>query len=380
MPYFFKKIWSRVNSFLGGRQAMDKPLMIVIGVLIILGLIMLSSASAVVAYNRYHSSYYFLNRQIYAFMLGLGAFWFFSKFNYQYLKKYALGMLFFSIILLLIVFVPSWGVENNSARSWVEIAGFNFQPSEFVKLTFLIYLSAWFAAKKDRYGQADAGQKSRPFIIVFSIIALLMLLQPDLGTLIIITIISFTVYLVGGGKFKYILSLGAIGLLGLALLISFNAYQKNRFKCVVNPEFSPKEYCYQVNQSLLAVGSGGWLGRGLGQSRQKFLYLPLVENDFIFSVISEELGFILSVAIILLFLFLFYRGYIIAKRAKDDFGRNLSIGIATWLMIQTIINIGGNINLLPMTGVPLPFISYGGTSVLSVMSALGILANISKQS
>lgn len=374
-----KKIFQKLYNKFASKQETDKILITIAGILIITGLIMLSSASSVVAYNKYGDSYYFFKHQLFAYILGIGAFWFFSKFNYKYLKKYALAMLFFSIILLILVFIPSLAREVHGSRSWIEIFGFNLQPSEFVKLTFLIYLSAWFASKQDKHQQINASQKSKPFFLLFALIAGLMLMQPDLGTLIIISIISFTVYLVGGGKIKYILTLGVIGLLGLALLVSINEYQQNRFKCVLDPSFSPQKYCYQVNQSLIAVGSGGLFGRGLGASRQKFLYLPEVQNDFIFSIIGEELGFFLSSLIIILFFILFYRGYIIAKKINDDFGRNLSIGIVTWLMIQAVINIGGIINLLPMTGVPLPFISYGGTAVLSAMIGLGILANISKQ-
>jgi len=188
-----------------------------------------------------------------------------------------------------------------------------------------------------------------------------------------------TVYFISGGSGKYIAAFIGVGLLVMALLVSVNEYQQNRFRCLINPAYSPQKYCYQINQSLIAIGSGGPFGRGLGGSRQKFLYLPEVQNDFIFSIIAEETGWLISVLLVTAYGFIFWRGYLIAKRSADDFGRNLSIGIVTWVAVQAIINIGGITNFLPMTGVPLPLVSYGGSAVLSNLAALGMLINISRQ-
>ncbi|MFH1412625.1 MAG: putative lipid II flippase FtsW [bacterium] len=378
----FKKIFKRLFIRLIQQQEGDKVLLATVAVLIVIGLIMLSSASSVISYQMEGNSYYFLKNQLFALGIGILAFWFFSKFNYQYLKKYALVALFASIILLLAVFIPSLAAESERADSWIEIFGRSVQPSEFVKLTFLIYLSAWFAGKQGEKKEKGAEKKMTPFVIVYAIIAVLMMFQPDFGTLFIITIASFVVYLAAGGRIKHILVLGLIGVLIFAILVSLNKYQQARFKCVANTNFSPESEqleCYQVRQSLIAVGSGGLFGRGLGASRQKFLYLPDAHNDFIFSIIGEELGFVLCVILIILFLVLFYRGYLIARRVDDNFGKYLSIGIVSWLAVQVVLNIGGSINLLPMTGVPLPFISAGGSSLLATMIAIGILANISKQ-
>ncbi|KKR14573.1 MAG: Cell division protein ftsW [Candidatus Falkowbacteria bacterium GW2011_GWA2_39_24] len=370
-------IWEQLIE----QSSSDKVLVTVVALIIIIGLIMLFSASSVVAYNTYSDSYFFLKQQILALVLGLVAFWLLSKFNYQYLRKFALVALIISLGLLLLSLIPGLSQEVHGAKSWVKIFNQTFQPSEFVKLTFLIYLSAWFAGKQEKYRQVNAEHKSTPFFILFAVIALLMLAQPDLGTLVIITISSFTVYFLSGGRIKYIIIWALIGLLALGTLLAIPRFvnQKNRFLCAMDTSYSPDKYCYQLSQSLIAVGSGGWLGRGLGASRQKFLYLPEVQNDFIFAIIGEELGFIFSTIIVLLFFVLFYRGYLIAKHINDDFGRNLAMGIVTWLTIQVIINIGGIIGLIPMTGVPLPFISYGGTAILSGLAALGILVNISKQ-
>jgi len=349
----------------------DRSLVVAIWILVVFGLIMLASASSVVAYNQYQDGNYFIKHQLINYVIGLVVFLLLSRLDFQYFKKLGLPLFIFSIILLLLVFVP--GLASGSrAQSWINIFGFSLQPSELVKLCFLIYLSALFANGR------SASEKTLPFFITYGIIAFLMLLQPDLGTLIIITAVALSVYYTAGGRLKIILAFFALGLLSLLVLVSINPYQKNRFHCFIDPNFSPKEYCYQINQSLIAVGSGGLIGRGIGMSRQKFLYLPEVQNDFIFGIIAEEIGFIFSSVLVLLYVFIFVKGYKTAYRINDDFGRNLAIGIVVWLMVQAIVNIGGVINFMPMTGVPLPLVSYGGSAVLANMAALGILVNISK--
>lgn len=356
----------------------DKGLIIAVALLIIFGLLFLSSASSVYSYNKFSDPYYFVKHQIEALIIGILAFLILSKINYHRWQKYALWFLIFSIFLLLLVFIPGLSRHYGKARSWINIFGFSLQPSEFVKLSFLIYLAAWLETKKDKLTKFSEG--TRPFLIVLSIIALLMVLQPDIGTLSIIAATSLVVYFIGGGNLKYILAIIFISLFLFSIMVLIWQYQLNRFKCVFNPGFSPQDICYQTNQSLIAVGSGGILGRGFGDSRQKLLYLPEVQGDSIFAIIAEESGMIISSLLLLTYLYIFYRGYIIAQKAPDDFGRILAIGIVSWITIQAIINIGGIINLMPMTGVPLPFISYGGTSILSTMMALGILVNISKNS
>jgi len=212
-----------------------------------------------------------------------------------------------------------------------------------------------------------------------AIISILMLAQPDFGTLFIILFASFAAFFVAGGKFSHIMLTVLFGILAVGLLFyAKSTYQNDRFRCYQDPGYDLQEECYQINQSLIAVGSGGWLGRGLGQSRQKFMYLPEVWGDSIFPIIAEEIGFIFSALLIFLYGCLFWRGLRIAQRAPDIFGTALATGIVAWLLIQTFLNIGGMINLIPMTGVPLPFISSGGSSILATLLAIAILANISK--
>jgi len=355
----------------------DRMLLAVISILLIFGLISLSSASSVVAYDKFGDAYYYFKHQLFGLGLGLVAFWFFAKIDYHVWQKYAFGFLVFSILLLLLVFIPGLSANYGKARSWINIFGFSLQPSEFVKLSFLLYLAAWLEARREDLHDYEKG--IGPFVVILGLVGFLMLLQPDLGTLIIIGATSLIVYFVGGGKLKHVLAIILIGLIGLVIMVQIKPYQMNRFKCMFDSSFSPTDICYQTNQSLIAVGSGGLFGRGLGESRQKFMYLPEVSGDSIFAIIAEEAGFVVSVFFIILFLFLFYRGYFIAKYAPDIYGRNMAIGIVSWLTIQAIVNVAGIINIMPMTGVPLPFVSYGGTAILAALSASGILVNISKQ-
>jgi len=354
----------------------DLGLIVIIVVLLVLGLISLSSASSVWAYSKFGDAYYYFKHQLFGLSLGLVSFWFLSRIDYHIWKKYAKQFLIFSIFLLTLVFIPGLSAHYGKARSWIDVFGFSLQPAEFVKLSFLLYLSAWLEERKKDLQNLNVGLM--PFLISLGAIAVLMLLQPDLGTLIIISSTALIVYYVGGGSVKYILGIIILALLGLSIMVQLRPYQLNRFKCMIDPSFSASDICYQTDQSLIAVGSGGVLGRGLGASRQKFMYLPEVSGDSIFAIMAEEDGWIISSLIVICYLILFYKGYSIAKRTDDDFGKNLAIGIVSWITIQAVMNIGGIISLIPMTGVPLPLVSYGGSAILANLSALGVLVNISK--
>jgi len=370
------KLFNQLINYRSEHEA-DKPLLYIVGGIVLFGLVMLSSASSIISYNSHGDSYYFFKRQVFGLLVGLAAFWFFSRIDYQIWRRYALWLLVASIGLLLLVFVPGLAADWGTSHSWINIFGYSLQPSELVKITFLLYLAAWLEGRKKKLG--DIAEGIGPFIVILGVIAILMLLQPDLGTLIIIGVTSLVVYFIGGGHLKHLAVIILLGALAIAFMVNYYPYQANRFKCLINPDYSKKEFCYQINQSLIAVGSGGFWGRGFGASRQKFSYLPEAQNDAIFPIISEETGFIFSSLLVLLYLGLFYRGVIIAKRAPDDFGKILAVGIVTWLTMQALINIGGMVNIMPMTGVPLPLVSYGGSAVLAALAAIGILANISKQ-
>ena len=361
-----------------GEHEADKSLIVSLGIILLFGLVMLSSASAVVSYAKFGNIYNYFSHQLIMVIVSLIFMFIVSKIDYHKWRNYAGSFLIVSIVLLLLVFIPGIRANYGTSRSWINIFGFSFQPSELVKITFLIYLSTWLEVKKGQLGSFYGG--IFPFLATLSVIAFLMMLQPDLGSLFIIAFMAMVVFFVGGGKFKHILI--TLMLAGLVLFLALSlksSYQSDRFKCYQNPGFDTQDQCYQINQSLIATGSGGWFGRGLGQSRQKFMYLPEVWGDSIFPIIAEEIGFVFSTLILLLFLFLFYRILQIAKAAPDAYGTALATGIVSWLAIQSFLNIGGQLNLIPMTGVPLPFISAGGSSAISSLIALGIVINISKQ-
>jgi cell division protein FtsW len=371
---WYRKIFSAHAS----EHEPDKSLITAMFALIIFGLVMLFSATSVVSYARYANTYHYFGRQLIWVLLAFIIFWLVSKINYRSFKKFAVFFLFISVLLLLLVFIPGLRAEYGTARSWINIFGFSFQPSELVKLSFLIYLATWLEAKKSELSSLTSGIV--PFLSILTVISLLMLAQPDLGTLFIIAFTAMVVFFAGGGKIIHIFL--ALVLAGLALFVVLNmksSYQSDRFKCLKDPSYSAQDKCYQINQSLIAVGSGSWFGRGIGQSRQKFMYLPEVWGDSMFPIIAEEIGFVFCSLLILLYLFIFYRGLLIARAAPDFYGSMLAVGIVVWLAVQTFLNIGGMINLIPMTGVPLPFISAGGSAILANLIAMGILVNISKQ-
>lgn len=374
LNHFVKKVLNTRSN----EHEPDKSLISAMIFLIIFGLVMLFSASSVVSYSRYANTYHYFLRQFIWVAISLGAFYFVSKIDYRVLKKFAVFFLFSSIILLLLVFIPGLRSEYGTARSWINVFGMSLQPSELVKLSFLIYLATWLESKKGELNDFSSGIV--PFIVILAVISGLMMAQPDLGTLFIIALTSMVVFFVGGGKLSHIFLVVILGALALFLMLSLKSnYQSDRFKCLKDPAYSAQDKCYQINQSLIAVGSGGWFGRGIGQSRQKFMYLPEVWGDSIFPIIAEEIGFIFSGLLLLLYLFIFYHGLLIARAAPDLYGSALATGIVVWLSVQTFLNIGGMINLIPMTGVPLPFISAGGSAILSNLIAMGILVNISKQ-
>jgi len=355
----------------------DKGLLIALGLLLALGLVFLSSASAVVAYTKTGSSYFYFNRQLVVLLISLVIGFVCYKIDYHFWRKHAFSFLIISCIFLCLVFIPGLSLNINSSRSWINVFGYSFQPSELVKIFFLVYLAAFLESRKKEV--SDFRQGFGPFIIILGIIGGLMLLQPDFGTLFIIASTSLIVYFVGGGKIMHFIMIGLLAIILLFVMVQIKPYQMERFKCVMNPTLNTQKECYQLNQSLIAVGSGGFWGRGLGQSQQKFLYLPEVYGDSIFAIVAEEIGFFFSTAFIGLYLFIFYRSIVIAKHAPDIFGKMLATGVGVWLIVQTFVNIGGVIGFIPMTGVPLPFVSQGGSSVLAAVIALAIVLNISRK-
>jgi len=337
--------------------------------LTVFGLIMVGNVSVVEAYRDFGDKLYYLRLQLQWAGLGLLAFLAASFFDYRKLKFLALPLLIFTLVCLLLVLIPGLGASILGTRRWLSIGPIHFQPAELAKLTFVLYLSSFFATKKSLL----------PFLTILGLIVFLIMLEPDLGTTVVLCATGLAVYFASGAP---ILTIGLIGLTGIAggaVLILSSAYRRERLTTFLNPTADPLGASYHIRQILIALGSGGLFGVGLGQSRQKYEYLPAVTTDSIFAVIAEELGFIGSVAVLLVFLCLIWRGFRIASRAPDDFGRLLAVGITSWVGFQTLVNLGAMVALIPLTGVPLPFISYGGSSLILVLTAMGILINISKQ-
>lgn len=350
----------------------DLALLVTVVILTVFGLFMIYDASSYVAFRDFGDKYRYIKDQLFWVVLGFGALSIFSFFDYHKYYNLALPILISSIILLFLVFIPGIGLKILGARRWINAGFFVLQPSEFVKLALTIYLSAWFSTK----------EKGRflAFLLLIGLVILLVMLQPDMGTAIIILGEAIIIYFLSGGSIWHILSLAPVLLFGGLGLVLTSPYRARRLATFLNPNSGIQESSYHVRQILIALGSGGLFGVGLGNSLQKYAYLPESTTDSIFAIIAEELGFVGAVILLLIMLFIIYRGFYIAVRAKDTFGKLLAGGITSVIAIQTIVNLGAQTALLPLTGVPLPFISYGGSALIINLVSIGILLNISRQS
>ncbi len=356
----------------------DKTLLITVLLLAIFGLIIISSASVVTSYNNFGYNHYYLFHQfLYGFLPGIALLFLLQKIDYRWLKKYALLFLIITLIFLFVVFIPGLGLGLKGASRWIDIVGISFQPSEFIKLTFVLYLAAWL--EKNKKNTKDFANLLIPFVAVVMVIAIPLIMQPDVGTLSIIVLTAVIMYFVSGTKISHIFALAAGGLAGLFLLVQIAPYRMNRFMVFMHPEIDPQGIGYQINQALLALGSGGIFGLGFEHSRQKFNYLPEPIGDSIFAVTGEELGMIGLVILMALFLVFALRGFKIASKAPDNFGKFIAVGITSWITFQALINMAAITSLIPLTGIPLPFISYGGSALITSLVGAGVLLSISRQ-
>ena len=346
--------------------------------LLILGLVVLSSAGIVEGQKKFGSSYYYLTHQIlYGVLPGLALMFLFFKIDYKIWKKVSLLVLFGALFLMILVFMPNWGHDLKGATRWLDIGGLSFQPSEVLKLALIIYLAAWFGNRHDRIRNWSYG--TVPFLIVLSFIAVLLLLQPDIGTLIVVTIISSAIYFFAGSSIKHFLIIGAFVVVAFTLMIAVAPYRLDRIKTFFDPSIDPRGISYQLNQSLIAVGSGGMFGVGFGKSTQKFGFLPEVTNDSIFAILVEELGLVGAGVLIGLFTFFAFLTVKAANNISDKFGKLLVMGVGAWIVGQAFLNIGAIIGLVPLTGIPLPFVSYGGTAMMVLLAGIGIVLNVAKR-
>jgi cell division protein FtsW len=357
--------------------APDYELFAAFAALVIFGLFLLTSASAPVGYDRFGDSYFFIKRQLaFGILPGVLLFFFFAKVDYHAALRLAIPIFIGANILLALVFIPGIGDSfDTGARSWVRIGQFSFQPAEIAKISLIIFLAAWIAKRSDL---TDAMSGFLPIVITGSLPIVLTLLQPDIGTSIVLFSILFGVLFVGGARLAHLLGLAGVGVIGFTILIFVAPYRLARLTTFLHPELDPQGVGYQINQASLAIGSGGLFGLGLGRSRQKYQYLPEVHADSIFAVIAEEMGLVVTLAFLALLAFIAYRGLAIARRAEDASGRLLAAGIVIWFLSQSFFNIGAMVGILPLTGLPLPFVSHGGTALMTALAGAGMLLNVSK--
>lgn len=358
------------------RTSVDPILLLLIIGLTLFGFIMVASASMVVAERFSSDAFFFFRHQLlFGGSVGLVAFLVGIFVPYQWWRRLALPGLLLSLGLLVLVFVPGLQVASGGAARWIGVGPITLQPSEVVKFSFILYLSALLEAKG---ADIRSFRKSVvPFLLIIGVMSTLIILQPDMGTLFSIILIGAAMVFGAGFRLRHLAVLAMSGIALFGLLVNVASYRLDRIIVYLHPELDPQGKGYQINQALLAVGTGGWWGLGFGRSRQKYQYLPEPAGDSIFAIIAEELGLVRTSLLVFLFMVISWRGYIIARRAPDVFGRLLAVGITSWIVSQAFINIGSILGLTPLTGIPLPFISYGGSALVSMLFACGILLNIS---
>jgi cell division protein FtsW len=355
----------------------DKIFLSIVIALILIGVVMFTSASlGILARNETKFYGVLFGQFVFGILGGLVVLFATYKIPYKFWREYSLPLFIFSILLTLLVFVPHVGVAHKGATRWLNIFGFSFQPVEVLKVGFIIYFAAWLSWAKSRV--QDLRFSLLPLGVLLAVIALILGNQPDTKSIILITATGLVMLFVSGAPWKYIIGFFGVALLGFGILVLFQPYLRQRVNTFIHPSQNSSGASYQLQQSLIAVGSGGLFGRGLGQSIQKFNYLPEPQGDSIFAVLGEELGFIGGVLLICLYIAFALRGYRIALYAPDAFSKFLVLGIVTIVTAQSFMNIASIIGVFPLTGVPLVFISQGGTALLISIGMMGIVLNISR--
>jgi len=346
-------------------------------VLFLIGFIALASASAALSTKKFGHPFHYLKHQIiFGILPGifLGFLLFFLPL--RFLKKWALVFLLVNLFLVALVFLPKLGITSGGAKRWLNIGIGSFQPSEFLKLTFIIYISSWMASRASK--QKGVEQTFFAFLIIIIVLSFLLLLQPDTSTFGVIAITGLAIFFLSETPFLHTILFSLMGAVSLFFLLKLTPYRMKRWIVFTNPEIDPLGIGYQIKQALIAVGSGGFFGLGIGFSRQKFGFLPHSISDSIFAIFAEETGFFGCLILVILFLLFFWQSVKIGIRSNDKFARLSAVGIGLWIFFQAFINIGAMIQILPLSGIPLPFISYGGSAIAAESAAVGLLLNISK--
>jgi cell division protein FtsW len=356
----------------------DYLIALTVGVLVVLGVLAVYSSSFALGLLEFGDANYFVVRQVFFSALGTMAMFALMKADYRQLRVVSPLLMLAAIIGLFAVLMPGIGMERNGATRWIAIGGPipPIQPSEFAKLALIVYVSAWLAGRGDNVKVFWLG--FFPCVLLVGFVAGLVMLEPDLGTTIVLVLTTMTLVFVAGASLTHVLAFAGVGGVVATMLILSGEYRTDRIFAFISAEDDPSGRGFQTLQLLIALGSGGIHGLGLGASRQKFFYVPGAHTDGIFAIIGEELGLIGCIVVIALFAFLMVRGFRVILRARDDFGSLLAVGIVSWIGYQALINIGGITRTLPLTGIPLPFLSYGGSALLAMLAGIGILLSVSR--
>lgn len=354
----------------------DYVIILSLAFLVLFGLVVLNSASSNLGQTKFGDSFYYLKHQIYyGLSFGLAGFFLAYKIYYRHFQKFALILLLASIVFLALVFTPL-GFKAGGAERWIRVGPITFQPAEFAKFAVILYLAAWLAGQGQRGKDFLSGFV--PFLILMALVAGLLFKQPATTTVVLILASAMIVYFVSGAQLTYLIGTSAAALAVIAVLVYLTPYRLQRVTSFLNPDADTSAGGYHLNQALIAIGSGGITGVGYGQSTSKISFLPEPIGDSIFAVLAEEFGFVGSVSVVALFGVLVLKTFLLAKKTKDKFGKYLLVGFGSLIGLQVFVNIGAISGLLPLTGVPLPFISYGGTALAVFMTMGGIIANISR--
>ncbi len=355
----------------------DKLFLLSVAILIIFGFFVFSSASlGLLAKEGPRFSNVAFSQIFYGLFLGTIFCIIASRVHYRFWRKYSLIIFAGAAILTLLVFVPGIGLEFGGAKRWIGLGGFTFQPSELLKIAYIIYVATWVSGVKKNSSQLK--HKVAPFLIITAVVGAILLLQPDTDTFFVICAAGVAMLIAGGISWKHILLVALIALIGFAVVIHERPYIKDRLRTFINPAQDSFGSSYQIQQSLIAIGSGGVLGRGFGQSIQKFNFLPEPIGDSIFAVMAEEFGFVGGIGLICMYIFFAFRGFKIVTRAPDSFGGLLALGIVILILTQSFVNMGAMLGVLPLSGIPLLFVSHGGSAMLITLAEVGIVLNISR--
>ena len=352
--------------------------MITVGLLLLLGLVMILSASSVTSFATYGSSFMFFNKQVLWAAIGIGCFVAFARLDYHRLSGSGYILMVLVSFMLLLVLIPGIGKVAGGSARWLGFGPLSFQPSELAKIALVLFAADVFS-RKDESTLEELPHTLLPMVPALGFLVLLVMLQPDMGTTMVLSTIGFAMLFVAGAPLRYMVPMGLIGAVAAAGAAFAAPYRRARLLAFMDPWADPLLTGYHTIQSLIAIGSGGWFGVGIGASRQKWLYIPNAHTDFIYAILGEETGLLGTLTVLGMFAFLAFLGVKIAQRAPDRFGMLIAAGITVWISFQAVVNIGAVTGALPVTGVPLPFVSFGGSSLVICLAAMGVLVNVAMQ-